>query len=201
MIDPEHERQRLAKAYSQMSEGELLKLYRDAGSLTEVGSQVLLSEIERRGLNPSVPDIGIDVAETRELITVHRYRNLPEALIAKSSLESAGIECFLSDENIVRMDWFWSDLLGGVKLLVGPNDADAAHEIIGQSGPEGFQVEGVGEYERPHCPKCNSMDISFEELNKPIAFASAYFGVPIPLHRTGWRCHSCRQRWQDNKND
>src|SRR6202020_2478284 len=41
--------------------------------------------------------------EVRELVTVRKFRDLPEALLAKGSLESAGIECFLADENLVRL--------------------------------------------------------------------------------------------------
>ncbi|HZQ91963.1 MAG TPA: hypothetical protein VFA60_09240 [Terriglobales bacterium] len=41
------------------------------------------------------------------LIVVAQYRDLPEALLAKGKLESAGIECTMTDDNIVRMDWFW----------------------------------------------------------------------------------------------
>jgi len=199
MVDPERERQRLTELYAQMSVGELQQLFDDADSLTEVAGLVLRSEMERRGLDTKPSETSTDVAEHQELVTIGKYRDLPEALLAKGSLDSAGIECFLSDENIVRMDWFLSNLLGGVKLNVKPEDADAALEILGQPAPEGFEVEGVGDYERPHCPNCNSMEISFEELNKPVAFTSAYLGVPIPLHRNGWKCHSCGHQWQEDE--
>src|ERR1700722_19034481 len=36
--------------------------------------------------------------------------------------------------------------------------------------PEKFDIAGVGEYEQPHCPKCGSMDISLDGLNKPVTF-------------------------------
>jgi hypothetical protein len=39
------------------------------------------------------------------------------------------------------------------------------------------------------------MEIEFEELNKPVAFATAYFSVPIPLHRRGWKYHACGHAW------
>jgi hypothetical protein len=198
-VDPEEERQRLTERYAGMSEGELLKVGSDGESLTEVARQVLRSEFERRGLDTALFDSGVaaDIVEYRELARIRRYRDLPEALLAKTSLESTGIECFLGDENIVRVDWFWSNLMGGVKLHVKAEDADAALEILEQPSQEGFEVEGIGRYERPRCPNCNSMEISFEELNKPVAFATAYFGVPIPLHRNGWKCHSCGHQWQE----
>jgi hypothetical protein len=68
--------------------------------------------------------------------------------------------------------------------------------LIDQSPPEGFNVEGVGEFQQPHCPKCHSVDISFRGLNKPVAFISAYLDLPIPLKRRGWKRHSCSHSWR-----
>ncbi|MGE5114178.1 MAG: hypothetical protein ACM3JB_25230 [Acidobacteriaceae bacterium] len=186
-----------------MSDGELQRLLEDVGSLTDVAAQLLMSEIEGRSLTSEAleaPLTPTEVVELRKLITIHRFRDLPEALIAQGMLNSAGIECYLSDDNVVRMDWFWSNLLGGVKLQVAPDDTDAALEILAQAPPEQFEVDGVGLFEQPHCPKCNSVEVSFEELNKPVAFASAYFGFPIPVHRRGWKCHSCNHAWSADEN-
>ena len=200
MTDPEEERQRLAKLYAQMSAEELEEVGSDAASLTETARQALWPEFERRGIDTALlGSLAVaDTVEYRELEMIRRYRDLPEALLAKTSLESTGIECFLADENIVRIDWFWSNLLGGVKLYVKPEDADAALEVLGQPAPERFEVEGVGEYVRPRCPRCDSIEVFFEELKKPIAFFSASLGVPLPLHRKGWICHSCGHQWQDD---
>jgi putative signal transducing protein len=136
--------------------------------------------------------------EQRQFVILRRYRDLPEAVVVKSILDSEGIECFLSDENLIRMDWFWSGLLGGVKLWVKQQDVDEAQNLIDQSPPEGFDVEGVGEFQQPHCPKCHSVDISFNELNRRVAFISAYLGLPIPLKRRGWKCHSCGHSWRQS---
>jgi hypothetical protein len=133
--------------------------------------------------------------EYRKLELIGRYRDLHEALLAKAGLESAEIECFLADENIVRMDWLWSNFLGGVKLLVRPEDAGPAAEILGEPPPERFEVAGVGEYEHPRCPQCSSIDIHFEEFT-PLAFVTLYLGVPFPLCREGWKCHSCGHLWR-----
>jgi hypothetical protein len=119
----------------------------------------------------------------QQLIELRQFRDLPEALLAKSVPESAGIECFLGDETMVRMDWLWSNLLGGVKLWVRQTDADAATDLLNQSIPEGFEVEGVGEYKQPRCPHCQSVDVSFEAMNKPVAYGSFFLGVPFPLRR------------------
>jgi len=132
-----------------------------------------------------------------DYIMLRRYRDLPEAVIVKSILDAERIDCVLSDENLVRMDWFWSGLLGGVKLWVRQQDLEAAKELIDQNAPENFDVEGVGAFSQPHCPQCQSIDISFRELNKRVAFVSAYFGLPIPLKRRGWKCHACGHSWPD----
>ena len=135
--------------------------------------------------------------EQSQFVLLRRYRDLPEAVVSKSILESAGIECYLSDENMVRMDWFWSNLLGCAKLWVRLQDIDQARALINQNSPEAFAVEGVGEFKQPHCPNCQSVD-SFQELNKRVAFISAYIGIPIPLKRRGWKCHSCRHSWRES---
>ncbi|MGA9979330.1 MAG: hypothetical protein WBQ08_11955 [Candidatus Sulfotelmatobacter sp.] len=136
--------------------------------------------------------------ELRELVTIRTFRDLPEALLAKGSLESAGIEALLADDNIIRLDWFWSNLMGGIKLQVDQQDAEAANGILDQPIPEGFDVAGVGEYQQPRCPKCQSLDVSFQELDEPVAYVSAYFGVPVPWKRRAWRCHACNAEWEES---
>jgi hypothetical protein len=131
------------------------------------------------------------------LVTIRRFTGLPEALLAKGSLESAGIECFLADDNYVRMDWFISNAIGGVKLRVKPEDVDAANEILDQPIPENFDVDGGESILQPRCPVCQSLDVTFQELNQPVAFVSAYLHLPIPLHRNAWRCHECKHEWED----
>ena len=135
--------------------------------------------------------------DRRQFIDLRQIRDLSEALLAKSVLDSAGIECFLGDENLVRMDWFWSNLIGGVKIWVRQEDAETAAGLLDQNIPDHFDVEGVGEYQQPHCPNCRSFDISFEGLNRTVAYTSAYIGLPFPLKGHGWKCHSCGHEWPE----
>jgi predicted RNA-binding Zn-ribbon protein involved in translation (DUF1610 family) len=132
-----------------------------------------------------------------ELVTVSTYRDLPEALIAQGKLHALGIPCFLADENIIRMDWFWSNLIGGVKLQVAPEDHDAATEALDQEIPPSFTAEEVGEeYQQPACPKCGSLDIGFETLDKGIALAALYaVALPVPIPKNAWKCEQCGARW------
>ena len=199
--DSEHERRRLAELYAGMADGELESIAQDSASLTETARQALQVEQHRRR-----PDRPLDQAdpepdksvEWEDLVVVKQFRDLPEALLAKGSLESAGIETILADDNLVRMDWFISNLVGGIKLCVRPEDANAAMDLLEQPMLADFDVAGVGAYQQPVCPQCESLDISFEALHKPAAYASAWFGVPIPVPRKRWKCHSCGHVWTES---
>ncbi len=68
--------------------------------------------------------------EAPPLVTISVFVSLSEAQFAKGMLESAGIECFLMDENMVRLDWFLVNMLGGIKLMVAEHDAEAANALI-----------------------------------------------------------------------
>jgi|SRR5580658_560498 hypothetical protein len=201
-IDPEQERQRLIAFYSGQKDGELEEVATQAYELTDLARELLKAEITRRGLVAElVENAPGDEPELRNLVTIRKFRDLPEALLAKGSVESAGIEAVLTDDNMVRMDWFWSNLMGGIKLNVDAEDAEAANSILDQPIPENFDVSGIGNYEQPRCPKCQSLDVNFQELDQRVAYVSAYFSVPIPLRRRAWRCHSCRAEWEDDVAD
>jgi hypothetical protein len=129
---------------------------------------------------------------------IRRYQLLPEALLSKSILDSAGIESFLADENLIRIDWFYSNLVGGIKLLVRAEDAETASKLLEQETPEKFDVDGVGEYDQPRCPRCQSLDVSYDELNKRIAYGGMLIaGIPIPVTSERWKCHACGNEWED----
>jgi hypothetical protein len=81
-----------------------------------------------------------DELNFRELVTIRKFRDLPEALLAQGRLESSGIESFLADDNMVRMDWLISNLLGGVKLKVEEANVEIAEEILSQEISDDFDL-------------------------------------------------------------
>jgi hypothetical protein len=199
-LDEQHERQRLVETYAGMSDAELQNLARRPESLTDVAWEALDDELDRRDLELLEEDAPEDheELELRELVTIRQFRDLPEALLAKGSLESSGIECFLADENLVRLDWFISNFIGGIKLNVRAADAENARNILDEPILEGLYVQGIGLYEQPRCPKCQSLDVNFQELDRPIAYMSAFLRVPVPVQRPAWRCHACDAEWKDD---
>jgi hypothetical protein len=67
--------------------------------------------------------------EAPELVTIRKFGNLSEALLAKGRLDSAEIECFLADEN---MAWIDSPVVRGMRLQVNPDDAETAIALLDQ---------------------------------------------------------------------
>jgi hypothetical protein len=198
MPRPEDERVRIAGVYSAMSDEELGQIAESGDELSAAAQEAFRTEVARRGLKMEIaPPRGEDIFEFNEAVTLRQFRDLPEALLAKGSLESAGIEAYLVDDNMIRMDWFISNLLGGIKLKVRPEDAEAADEILNQPIPEMLDVEGVGSFEQPRCPRCQSLDVTYEELNKEFSYLTAYAGVPIPVYKKGWTCHACGNEWEE----
>ncbi len=196
MRPEDQDRDRLARTYTDMSEAALQRMAAQAAELTDVARKALADEIARRGLDiPLAAYRPEDEIEFQDLVTIKTFRDLPDALLAKGMLESAGIECYLADDETIRMAWVWSNLLGHIKLQVKPEDADAAGEVLNQPIPEGFDAEPAGTYQQPKCPECASLDVTFQSLDKSIAYASVLVGLPLPVIRDAWKCEACGHSW------
>jgi Putative prokaryotic signal transducing protein len=129
-----------------------------------------------------------------------RYLFLTDALIAESRLRSADIETFLIDETVARLDWFWLNGLGGVKILVAADDAEDAAELLGLPLLPQFEAQGGGILIQPVCPRCSSLDIAYRSTNVARILASvlalALGWLLLPFTRSGWRCFSCGYAWK-----
>ena len=80
------------------------------------------------------PDSDVDelVAEVVQEFGPLRDKFGARVRVEKSVLEDAGIQCFLEDENVVRMDWLGSNAMGGIKLVVRKKDAEAAEKLLSE---------------------------------------------------------------------
>ncbi|PYX94695.1 MAG: hypothetical protein DMG71_11765 [Acidobacteria bacterium] len=72
-----------------------------------------------------------------KLVTVATFHNEMEFLLARTRLESADIECFAQDENMLRIAAWHSHIFGGIKLQVRESEADAASAILQHTAPIG----------------------------------------------------------------
>jgi hypothetical protein len=139
-IDPAKERDRLSEFYASKTDEELAEVEADSEELTVVAGEVLRSEMARRQLSPQQveqPEAGNQESlDFRDLVTIRSFWGLLEAEMAKGLLDSAGIESFLFDDNMVRMDWFNANALGGVKLRVDPYNVDAANRLLEEAAEQ-----------------------------------------------------------------
>lgn len=69
------------------------------------------------------------------LVTIATFHSEPEFLLARTRLESADIECFVQNENMLRIVGWHSHILGGIKLQVREEDAQDALAILRHTAP------------------------------------------------------------------
>jgi hypothetical protein len=195
----EDKKRELSEAYSRMSEDELAKLAEEAVSLTDAAREILRDELSKRGSNVRLAEPEeAETSHSPDLVIVQKFRDLPEALIAKDVLTSAGLECFLADAATVRMDWFLSNALGGIKLCVRIDDAEAAINLLEESRTQESYEEEDRDFEEPQCPRCQSKDVSLGEAERGVSYGNAILEVPMPAKHPGWKCRACGHTWGEN---
>ena len=135
-----------------------------------------------------------DDPESADLVTLRKFQDFLDASLAKSSVESAGIDCFLSDAYQIGH-------VGPVNLQVRRGDLDAALGILEQPIPESFEVEGVGNFQQPRCPACGSLDVNSEDVKSTDLNSQGVTapGIPSSLDsaQMQWQCQTCQHEWQD----
>jgi hypothetical protein len=134
---------------------------------------------------------GFDRLEHQKLVTIETFRDLAEALLAKGRLEAAEIDACLADENLVRMDWFLANAVGGIKLKVPEEQAAEAFRVL---FTDKYKVPGENE---PNCPKCGSGNVSVVDPDKGFRLAALWaFALPTPrVEEVRWECGQCRAKW------
>ncbi len=69
---------------------------------------------------------------SEELVTIAVYAVVTQATMARSFLESFGIDVFMADENVTRIANHLTPMIGGVKLQVRASDEETARELLSQ---------------------------------------------------------------------
>ena len=194
----------LKAQFAAMSDDEMKHLGSQYASLTDDAQTLVRDEFRRRNLETpdaqeeEQPDALIGVK------TIRQYRDQAEAMLARSALESAGIGCFLRDENTIRIDWLWSNLMGGIRLQVAEADVHAAEAVLSQPIPESLAVAGETDFQQPQCPNCGSLNSRFNNLDAKVAATSILLlGFPVPAlpEKDFWHCIDCGTNWVDAVED
>lgn len=131
------------------------------------------------------------------LVTINTYTFPHELAIHKSKLESMGIECFVKDELTVQVHNFYSNAIGGIKLQVKEDDAEAAIEILTTE----FDLEADYSESLLKCPHCGSGNIAGKGLNGKLSLVLLMLtGLPIPIFQSKAKCFDCHKEFRIEKN-
>ena len=138
-----------------------------------------------------------------ELITVANFSHPTEADPVVAWLESEGIECFLTNEHTVTMNWLYSNAIGGVGVQVKASDLARANEILqvvlnpdvirNESTPADSETgQESDDNSEIRCPQCSSENVYYEKFSRRLVFASwVLLSVPLPFFKKKWKCQEC----------
>jgi DNA-directed RNA polymerase subunit RPC12/RpoP len=139
------------------------------------------------------------------LVTIATYWEPIEANLMRSKLLSEGIECILLDENLISVQPFYSNAIGGIKLQVLENDSVRAKEILAEANTPPLHIVHVAKSKpmrKPHgktihCPECNSTSVYYERLTiGELALCILFLGIPLLFIKGKYHCYNCGNKWE-----
>ena len=143
-----------------------------------------------------------------KLVTVGQFSLGVEAHICKTKLESEGIQCFIQDENLIAVNWLYSNAIGGVKLQVKESDVENVRKIFAGLDEVSLHNESESELRQQSCPKCNSTDTRYGKFaRKPalwswiilsILWSWVFLGILLPFIKRKWVCNECGYSWKND---
>jgi DNA-directed RNA polymerase subunit RPC12/RpoP len=130
------------------------------------------------------------MGEPDEIVVFRKYETTIEANIVRSKLESYGIPCFLTEENMTNLYPGASSLMNfNVRLHLFARDRLRASQLLEESELDLSDEDGIS------CPKCGSKSVERDfPRNMSATFGSAlkvmFFGVFFPEKKI-YRCLEC----------
>jgi len=126
------------------------------------------------------------------MLTIASFSKPEEAYLLKLRLEAGGVPAYVQDENLIQMNWLYSNAVGGVRVQIAEEDAEHANEIL-QEPHHSLEMIGM-----PPCPSCSSTQTAPDELPRRLSFLAVLLaGFPFMFSKTRWRCSSCNHTWNE----
>jgi hypothetical protein len=133
-------------------------------------------------------------------VTVATFSQPVEAHLARTKLESEGVECVVSDEYLVRVNWLLSNAVGGVKLRVPEWEEHRARDVL-RPRPRLVVVADDHDPSREGetiCPNCRSYDVYYRRFSRRAAGVFwLFFGFIVPWLDRRWLCKQCGYEWKE----
>jgi len=128
-----------------------------------------------------------------EFALLESFENYIDAHIIAGRLENEGIRCWLKDENTVTVTPFFSNAVGGIKLMVATDRFKEAKQLLHQ-----FLLEKKSKLA---CPYCGSHDIDLLPSDKPLnmlgAIGTWLVGRYAISTENAWSCYSCNKKFKE----
>src|SRR5687768_10192638 len=143
------------------------------------------------------PALQCSSATLRRMWTVAaRFSTLGEAESARSALDAAGIASRTADENMIAVDWLYSNALGGIKVLVPEERLEDAMEVLNVTAgdaPEGAEettpADELDDEIAPltlRCKECGSDDVQrIPRLKLFLGLGVIAYGVGVAAEEPG----------------
>ena len=126
------------------------------------------------------------------MITIASFSKPEEAHMLRLRLGAGGVRAFIQDENLVQIDWLYSNAIGGVRVQILEQDIERAREILAEPPLTADPAS------TPPCPKCGSGNTRPEERPRRLAFLGILLvGFPYAFSTTRWTCPGCRRSWNE----
>lgn len=130
-----------------------------------------------------------------------------EAHLAMAFLEASGMNVIIKDEFTVQVNNFYSNAIGGVKLLVEKSKVDEANLLllnggyIEKSDPKKEQkIEVFSSEYLQICPYCHSTNVTKKSMPGYIlALSILLLGFPLPFLKRRYYCYDCSKEWKVKK--
>ena len=142
-----------------------------------------------------------------KLITLMSFTYPHEAQMLITNLEANGIQAIIKDEMTVQMNTFYSNALGGVKVLINESDSAQAMEVLKAGGliknndsalDDKVQIlQATDSTDYAVCPFCGSDNIwKKRKLSAWSIVLCFLFGALFPIFNHTNKCYDCEREWK-----
>ncbi len=191
------DRDSIRREMEQRSTEELVSILRnrDEEEWRPAVFEIVASILDARGVSSqqvaALGPEGIDVVESRPLVTLARFFSPAEAHTARMALENAGLHAWVADETLGT-----SYGLGvGARLQVWDSEADTARAVLAQEPATADELPA--DLAEPACPACGSRRVAPEAWIVGESGEEAADPLDWGPSRRKWHyfCADCREAW------
>jgi DNA-directed RNA polymerase subunit RPC12/RpoP len=130
--------------------------------------------------------------DANSLVVYKTYHDPMAANIELGVLRSCNIFCCLADENLITVNPFYTQALGGIKLQVRACDVQQVTEILHARHQDAASAMAESEAEATRCPHCgsgNTHEVEPQEKSGTLTKIAHALYPPIP--QQDYCCEDC----------